>query len=72
LATGVSTLAVNLLDPHSQLSSFGAIGIFCVLLGSRVPNVDTYLLPIIAAIVVLSLIPVALEVQRSRRSRASR
>ncbi len=39
-------------------------------LGSRIPNVDTYLLPIIAVIVVLSLVPVLLELRRSRsRSR---
>jgi membrane-associated protein len=39
-------------------------------LGSRIPNVDHYLLPIVAAVVVVSLIPVALEVCRSRaRSR---
>ncbi|MEU6241668.1 DedA family protein [Streptomyces sp. NPDC047024] len=37
-------------------------------LGASVPNVDRYLLPIIAVIVVVSLIPVALEVLRSRRS----
>jgi membrane-associated protein len=35
-------------------------------LGSRIPNVDAYLLPIIAVIVVLSLIPVLLELRRSR------
>jgi membrane-associated protein len=35
-------------------------------LGSRIPNVDKYLLPIVAAIIVVSLIPVALEVRRSR------
>src|SRR6476469_1729034 len=35
-------------------------------LGSRIPNVDKYLLPIVALIIVISLIPVALEVPRSR------
>ena len=35
-------------------------------LGSRIPNVDRYLLPIVAVIVVLSLIPVALELRRAR------
>ena len=35
-------------------------------LGSRIPNVDKYLLPIVAVIIVVSLIPVALEVRRSR------
>ncbi|WP_314220378.1 DedA family protein [Streptomyces zaehneri] len=36
-------------------------------LGSSVPDVDRYLLPIVAVIVALSLIPVASEVYRSRR-----
>jgi membrane-associated protein len=38
-------------------------------LGSRIPNVDKYLLPIVALIIVVSLIPVALEVRRSRTRR---
>ncbi|CAM5271908.1 DedA family protein OS=Streptomyces alboniger OX=132473 GN=CP975_19615 PE=3 SV=1 [Streptomyces alboniger] len=37
-------------------------------LGTSVPNVDSYLLPIIAVIVIVSLIPVALELVRSRRA----
>ncbi|WP_443053254.1 DedA family protein [Streptomyces sp. IBSBF 3010] len=37
-------------------------------LGASVPNVDRYLLPIIAVIVIVSLIPVALELLRSRRA----
>ncbi|MBT2387299.1 DedA family protein [Streptomyces sp. ISL-11] len=37
-------------------------------LGSSVPDVDRYLLPIVAAIVVVSLVPVALELRRGRRS----
>jgi membrane-associated protein len=36
-------------------------------LGSSVPNVDRYLLPMVAVIVALSLIPLAAEVYRSRR-----
>ncbi|WP_405823870.1 DedA family protein [Streptomyces sp. NBC_01390] len=36
-------------------------------LGSSVPDVDRYLLPIVAVIVALSLIPVASEMYRSRR-----
>jgi membrane-associated protein len=39
-------------------------------IGSSVPNVDTYLLPVIALIVVVSLIPLALEVRRGRRKGA--
>ena len=38
-------------------------------LGSRISNIDHYLLPIIAIIVVVSLIPVALELWRHRRAR---
>jgi membrane-associated protein len=40
-------------------------------LGSRIPSIDRYLLPIVAVIVVISLIPVALELLRSRREPAS-
>jgi membrane-associated protein len=38
-------------------------------LGSRISNIDRYLLPIIAVIVAVSLIPVALELRRHRRAR---
>jgi membrane-associated protein len=38
-------------------------------LGSKIPNVDRYLLPIVAVIVVVSLIPVGLELVRSRQRR---
>jgi membrane-associated protein len=37
-------------------------------LGSSIPNVDKYLLPMVALIVVVSLLPLAAEVLRSRRS----
>ncbi|MEV7321958.1 DedA family protein [Streptomyces sp. NPDC093970] len=36
-------------------------------LGSSIPNVDRYLLPIVALIVVVSLIPLAAEFRRARR-----
>ena len=39
-------------------------------LGSRIPNIDKYLLPIIAVIVVISLIPLGLELLRARRDEA--
>ena len=39
-------------------------------LGSRIPGIDRYLLPIIAVIVAISLIPVALELLRGRRATA--
>ncbi|MER7684200.1 DedA family protein [Streptomyces sp. NPDC097610] len=37
-------------------------------LGSSIPNVDRYLLPIIAVIVIVSLIPLAAEFRRSRKA----
>lgn len=36
-------------------------------LGSSVPSIDTYLLPIIGLVVVVSVIPIALELLRARR-----
>ncbi|WP_425264605.1 DedA family protein [Streptomyces curacoi] len=39
-------------------------------LGSSIPNVDHYLLPMVALIVALSLVPLAAELSRSRRARA--
>ncbi|QRP50186.1 DedA family protein [Amycolatopsis sp. FDAARGOS 1241] len=38
------------------------------LLGAVVPGIDQYLLPIVALVVVVSLIPLALELRRSRKS----
>jgi membrane-associated protein len=38
-------------------------------LGAYVPGVDAYLLPVIAVVVVVSLIPLALEFLRERRRR---
>ncbi|MFF3176775.1 DedA family protein [Streptomyces sp. NPDC057900] len=40
-------------------------------LGSSVPNVDRYLLPIVALVVVVSLIPLAAELLRSRNRSAA-
>jgi membrane-associated protein len=36
------------------------------ILGKSIPNVDHYLLPIIAVVVLLSLIPVANEIRKAR------
>lgn len=38
-------------------------------LGGALPrdNIDTYLLPIVAAIVVISLVPIGMEIRRSRQ-----
>jgi membrane-associated protein len=39
-------------------------------LGASVPGIDAYLLPVIALIVVVSLVPLALEIVRERRRRS--
>jgi membrane-associated protein len=39
-------------------------------LGSRIPSIDKYLLPIVAVVVVISLIPIALEIRRARQDNA--
>jgi membrane-associated protein len=41
-------------------------------LGASVPGVDAYLLPVIALIVGVSLLPLLLEIVRERRRRAAR
>ncbi|MFC5664266.1 DedA family protein [Kitasatospora misakiensis] len=41
-------------------------------LGSSVPDIDRYLLPIVAAVVALSLLPLVLELLRSRRRTGAR
>ncbi|WP_371655795.1 MULTISPECIES: DedA family protein [unclassified Streptomyces] len=40
-------------------------------LGSSIPNVDRYLLPLVALVVAVSLLPIALEVLRARRARTT-
>jgi membrane-associated protein len=40
------------------------------LLGGLIPDIDTYLLPIIAVIVLISVIPIGLEWWRARKRRA--
>ena len=40
-------------------------------LGSTIPSIDTYLLPIIAVIIIVSLVPIGLELLRSRREPGS-
>ncbi|GGP31632.1 DedA family protein [Streptomyces melanogenes] len=40
-------------------------------LGSSIPNVDRYLLPLVALVVAVSLLPIALEILRARRARTT-
>ncbi|MFD5310474.1 DedA family protein [Streptomyces ardesiacus] len=41
-------------------------------LGSSVPNIDRYLLPLVALVVVVSLLPLLAELYRARRARRAR
>jgi hypothetical protein len=80
---------LTFLDPGSLLATFGAAGLFVVLvaetgllglvwtvglvlaghvLGAAVPGVDRYLMPVVAWVVLLSLVPLAVEALRARRS----
>ena len=58
--------------PLAALAVLAAVGVTVAgyLLGSSIPGVDRYLLPIVGVIVVVSLLPVVLEVRRSRRAGA--
>jgi membrane-associated protein len=49
-----------------------AVGVTSIgyILGESVPDIDKYLLPVIALIVLLSVLPVALEILRNRRASA--
>ena len=49
----------------------GGISLAGFYLGKHVKNIDHYLLPIIALIIVLSLIPPALEYRNHRRNQAA-
>ncbi|HEX2851585.1 MAG TPA: VTT domain-containing protein [Acidimicrobiales bacterium] len=49
----------------------GGVTLAGYLLGNSIPNVDHYLLPIIAVIIVLSLVPVGLELLKNRRQHAT-
>ncbi|WP_229758875.1 DedA family protein [Peterkaempfera bronchialis] len=40
-------------------------------LGSSVPDIDRYLLPLVAVVLVVSLLPIGFELLRSRRARAA-
>ena len=49
----------------------GGVTMAGYVLGSTIPSIDRYLLPVIALIVALSLVPVGLEARRNRAKRAA-
>jgi membrane-associated protein len=50
-----------------------AVGVTMVgyVLGDTIPDIDKYLLPVIAVIILLSVLPVALEMRKARKSNSS-
>lgn len=60
-------VAFNMVGGVAWAAGVTTLGYF---LGRTVPSIDRYLLPAVAVIVLLSLIPVALEIRKSRREAA--
>ena len=50
----------------------GGVTMAGYVLGSTIPSIDRYLLPVIALIVAISLVPVVLEARRNRAKRGGR
>jgi membrane-associated protein len=68
-ATGIPARTFTLWQVAGGAAWAAGITLAGYALGTRISNVDRYLLPIIAVIVAVSLIPVALEFWRQRRAR---
>ena len=65
-AFGVSTRTFTIWQVAGGLVWSVGITLLGYTLGSAIPSIDTYLLPAIAVIVILSLIPIGIEVWRTR------
>ena len=59
-----SFLTFSILGGALWCSTVALAGYF---LGSRIPNVDRYILPVVLLVLILSFVPVIMEVVRSRR-----
>ena len=72
VVAGISKMPLRTFSFYNVIGSvvWGA-GVLALghILGDTVPNIDKYLLPMILLIIVVSTIPVALEVLRARRAR---
>ena len=69
---GALDVSARIFTPWQVIGGLGwSIGVTLAgyALGSRIPSIDRYLLPVVAVVVILSLIPVALEVRRERARR---
>jgi membrane-associated protein len=72
IAAGASRMRYRLFVPYNVAGGIlWACGMTLAgyVLGSSVAHIDRYLVPVVAAIILISLIPVALEVLKQRRSR---
>jgi membrane-associated protein len=70
ILAGVGTMEYRTFVRFNLIGGFvWAVGVTSVgyVLGDTIPDIDKYLLPIIGVIILLSLIPVFLEVRRARK-----
>jgi membrane-associated protein len=70
-ALGVPALVFTLWQVVGGVLWTAGLVIAGFLLGRSVPDIDQYLLPVIGLIVVVSLLPLAVELVRSRRKRTA-
>ena len=73
ILAGVGTMKYRTFVTYNVIGALlWAVGVTLLgyMLGELIPDIDTYLLPIVAVIVALSLIPIALEWRKSRQRRA--
>jgi membrane-associated protein len=74
IVAGVGTMRYRTFVTFNVIGGFlWAIGVILLgyVLGELIPDIDAYLLPIIAVIVALSLIPIALEWWKSKRRKSA-
>jgi membrane-associated protein len=72
IAAGASRMRCRLFVPYNVAGGIlwaSGMTLAGYVLGSSVAHIDRYLVPVVAAIILISLIPVALEVLKQRRSR---
>lgn len=73
IVAGVGTMKYRTFVTYNVIGGLlWAVGVTLLgyMLGELIPDIDAYLLPIIAVIIALSLIPIALEWRKSRKRRA--
>lgn len=73
ILAGVGEMSYSTFVKFNLLGGFAwAVGVTLLgfILGETVPSIDRYLLPAIAVIILLSLMPVGIEIYRGRRARS--